>query len=72
MVTHRFVYIDRAGARASEGLEFRNNAMAVTCARSLLSVETISVAVRRVDRGNVERVCLWIWNRGAPEWKPDE
>lgn len=72
MFTHLFVYTNRVGAQASEALEFRNDEMAVVCARSLLSAETIAIAIRRREGGMSERVGLWIWNRGAPKWKPGE
>lgn len=73
MKTHRFVYTTRFGRQWSETFEFRNDDMAAVCARSLLSKEVISVAVRRIELGgSFERVGLWIWNHGDPRWKPGE
>lgn len=72
MFTHRFIYTSRAGAQTSEALEFRNDEMAIMCARALLSAETIAVAIRRSAGGVFEPVGLWIWNHGAPQWKPGE
>lgn len=71
--THRFVYTSRRGEQSSEGLEFRNDEEAILCARSLLSEDIISIGVRRnAPSGKFERVGLWVWNRGAPRWKPEE
>lgn len=71
--THRFVYTSPSGSQHGESFEFRNDAAATVCARSLLSRTTVAIAVRRIDRrGRMTRVGLWVWNHGDPEWKPDE
>lgn len=71
--THRFIYTSRSGSQRGELFEFRDDAMAMVCARSLLSASTVAVAVRRIEPGGAMcPVGLWIWKHGEPEWRPGE
>lgn len=68
--THRFVYTSRGGGQSSEDFEFRNDEMAIVCAKALLSSDLIAIGVRRSGGPTSELVGLWVWRHGHPEWKP--
>ena len=68
--THRFVYTTRRGDESSEDFEFRNDEMAILCAKALLNSDLIAIGVRRSGGPASERVGLWVWHHGQPEWKP--
>lgn len=73
LLTHRLVYTTATGEQSDELFEFQSDEMAVLCARSLLSPALIAVGVRRHEPGRRdERVGLWLWRKGRPEWRRGE